>query len=232
MKSARFSMLLPALFFAASNVAQAASFTIFTDEAAFTSALASFTTEDFDDFFVTNGQTFLGTSSPTQFSGFSVEQSSAAGGNQFSAQVTDAAGDYEINAGSQSPYLQLRGEGDPIFTFDRAVVGFGATFNSVSPNSDMTLTVLGQSFLLENYLTSPPPAFPGAPDADQFGGFFGFISDTALTSLTLGSTSGQPADTFAMDGVQFAPIPAPLPAVLLASGIVALVGSSKRSRRT
>lgn len=207
-----------------SGMAQAAVIQTYTDRAAFLAALPHVMTEDFDQFFAENGETTIPANVSTQVGAFSILQSFSGGGT-FAPKIVDAAGPYEINSGASSPYLQLRGTGDPqfIFSFDVPSYAFGANFNSIS-DAGLELTVLGEDFLLADFLQNPAPASFAVPD--QRGGFFGFVSDMPFTSFVISSPS---ADTFAIDDTVVAAVPLPAPLALLV-GAMAFMGAFARRR--
>lgn len=88
----------------------------------------------------------------------------------------------------------VRGGDETTFTFLTPITAFGAIFN-LAPGG------AGQG--IEFTLT--PGGLVGTEVPDSFSGqFFGFISDTAFTSVTLrGGTQGGSAETYNLDNLQF-----------------------------
>lgn len=211
----------------AGSAASASSVTIFTDEASFRGATGTLIAETFDPIFDANGAFGIpGDSTPTSVGAFSISQSFGGGASigTFDPKVDNgqnSTSDYEIDPDGLA-YLQLRSEGDPVFLFDTPIVGFGATFNSISSQRP-TLTVAGESFDLFEILGSAPAEF-AAPS--QNGGFFGFVLDHPVESFEI--SSGR-ADTIALDNALVAPVPLPAGGLLL--GSVVLVGALRRRGR-
>lgn len=212
--------ILGAIAWIGAATAQAASVQSFTSRTAFEAALGALVVEDFDDLFADNGAITIPQNTETDLGPFSVQHSSNQSGF-FAPKVVDASGPYEVNAGSASPYLQLRGEGDPVLTFDTPLFGFGANFNSIS-DVGLTLAVHGSSFTLFDELGPAPTSFA---EPNQNGGFFGVVATDLFSTLAFSSPR---PETFAFDDVALAPVPVPAPFALLAAGLALMGGVARR----
>jgi hypothetical protein len=208
--------------------AQAAVINTYTDEASFLAAAGSVVSETFDPFFAVNGATAIaGNNVQTSVGAFSVSQNGGGSGvGVFDPKVYDgpSANDYEIDAAGPA-YLQLRSERSPVLHFSSSIRAFGATFNSIS-SAAPTLTVAGSSYNLYDILGAAPASF-ASPAQD--GGFFGFILDAPVSSITI---SSQGADTFALDTAHISAVPLPAGILLLATGLGGAACLGRRKRQT
>ncbi|SNR39879.1 VPLPA-CTERM sorting domain-containing protein [Puniceibacterium sediminis] len=140
----------------------------------------------------------------------------------------DAASGTSINATNQLSWGEedqfslgspFDGDGPAItFTFDTALTAFGFDFSDSDSTDTYEITLGGETFLLDNA-------------SSTFIGFFGFVSDVAISSFVLTqATTGGITETFALDNI-VAPIPLPASIVLLLAGLGGL-GSLRRFKRS
>ena len=103
-----------------------------------------------------------------------------------------------------------------VITFDEGITAFGANFTSGSAGN-VQLFVNGQLF--DGYLS-------------EQGGFFGFVSDTAISTIELRARQGA-GYTYTFDDLTFSTSAVPEPASwAMMLGGFAIIGSAMRRRRT
>lgn len=180
---------------------------IFTDRMAWEAAAGSFSEENFNSY--TNGVSYE--FSPIDVGDFTVSVSGSTYGSSwhfigpaFNANDVNGTGQLNIATGDL---------GGTNLAFDKLITGFGANWSGVS-NDRTTSIIIGNEVI-------------DLPNIN--GGFFGFISDVAFTSVDFVLTSGA-ADGFAIDNVVYSPVPLPAAAWLFGSGLLGLVGMSRRKK--
>ncbi len=115
-----------------------------------------------------------------------------------------------------------------VFSFDSALRGFGANFDLSAGGSGMGLAITLNGGAIVNFL------IPTEVPATQSGGFFGFISDTSFSSVTLraGSAGGAVAETYSLDDVVFAnAVPEPATITIMLAGLALLGANARRGKR-
>ncbi|NBZ89872.1 PEP-CTERM sorting domain-containing protein [Stagnihabitans tardus] len=195
----------------AAGASQAAT-TSFTDELLFGLAAGSLTTETFSG--ATLGTSLHGT---VDFGPFSTTLNSTVTGSGFNVIANPGLNAVGMN-GTNLQFGLLDGETLTI-TFDTAITAFGAIFAAVNNDNTQRSTFSGGG------TTDWLPTTPGA-----FSSFFGIVSDTAFTSITI--TGLAPSEGFGIDDLRFAsatPVPVPASGLLLAG--VALAGGWMARRR-
>ncbi|MGR8921965.1 MAG: hypothetical protein ACU85V_20305, partial [Gammaproteobacteria bacterium] len=119
-------------------------------------------------------------------------------------------------------------QNDPMTTwsFTPDVIAYGGEWTLGGPGGS------GNSLLVYVDDTTLVGAIPSSFN----GGFWGFVSDTPITSVKLVGGSGSNQQTYNLDDMVYAPVPLPLSAPLLVSGLGALVAAAgldgrKKGRR-
>ncbi len=135
----------------------------------------------------------------------------------------------EVSFGRYAGFVQRDGFRDITFDFAPPVTAFGGDFSSLS-SLMVTGTFDGSSMTL-----SIPDAIGGAA------GFFGVVGDSTFSSISFSTNEGvlvfpgsSPAggETFNLDNFTIAPVPLPagLPLLLGALGILGMIGASSGRR--
>ena len=84
------------------------------------------------------------------------------------------------------------------FDFDQPVFGFGADFGAALTSDFLTLTINGELYELDDFLTS------------EGNGFFGVVSDQSFESVSFGRENPSPSGKFfSIDNVWIANVPEP-----------------------
>jgi hypothetical protein len=198
----------------------ALSFTVFTNQAAFTTAAGSLSTENFNSF--TNDASFNNgaTVNLTDFSliGF---------GNVFDANKIDALpSDFSTLSIDGTPFIV--GQAQPSLgfnaTFNSPITAFGATFNGIS-NSGTTQLRVGSDIV--GIITSI---------ADGSTGFYGFIANGSFSTITF-ENANLNGDTFGADNFLYGtvtPVPfefSPAVGVGVLGGLWAVKKFLKKSKK-
>ncbi len=188
----------------------------FTDRAAWEVAVAgTFSSEDFSS--VPDG---VYESSPIDVGDFTVSVTGDKFDSIWQNISSTGSGGASINSvnGTQQLNVATGGMGGTTLDFDFEIYAFGADWAHVS-DSRTTSFVVGGEQLYISFLTS--------------GGFFGFVSDAALTAIFLSLAEGG-ADGFGMDNLVYAAatqsVPEPSTIVLLGLGVLGV--SVSRFRKT
>lgn len=172
--------------------------TIFTDRTAFEAALGAFTVVDFTGLSGSfDGATF-------DAGPFSLTGDSTGG-------FTDmTVGGGQVNANTCGVPVCGFDFGYTI-DFDAPIIGFGADYSSVNSGSGIEFDIGGGIF--------------DGPTASN--GFFGFISDTAFSSITV--SGGNEVHQF--DDVTFGAVPEPATWAFMIFGFGAIGGALRRNRK-
>ncbi|MCH8293324.1 PEP-CTERM sorting domain-containing protein [Candidatus Poribacteria bacterium] len=207
----------------------------FTDPASFQAALKPGSqTEDFSSLGLPNSDVQIPDDTVFDVGLFNVFYTTFAGVNESFNDIKNA-GDGTIN-GTNELRLSIDITGDDKtqlleLRFDSPITAFGADWNGIDVGDKLTLNVGADSIVLEANLGSAPGSF-NIPTGD--GGFLGFTSDTAFTSvnftatITIGVT-----ETWRMDNVVLGNvIPEPNTIALFLMGLsgMAIVGWRRRKR--
>lgn len=207
---------LAAASFAGLSSAQAAIINQFADLTAWqTAAGPSIATEDFSDATLEPGLS-----------------ASLGGGTISGGQISDGLAVFGlcITGGTNCP-------GTTIFSFAPGTTAFGADWDlsPAGPGSGIffSVTLAGGA----TQVVSPGIVNPAN---GTFSGFYGFVSDTVITSINLGSGFTGSGETFNADNVRFqvaqggdgggATVPEPGTLALLASGLLLAIGFGRRKK--
>ncbi|SIN68091.1 PEP-CTERM protein-sorting domain-containing protein [Parasphingorhabdus marina DSM 22363] len=185
-----------------------AAVTIFTDETAFDAAAGPTMLEDFNAF-VAETRFDL---APLVIGDQTFSQVGSSN-NPSQNYVGPFGTGFDVN-GTPSVSGRISDGGSIFITFANAITSWGATFNEINDGvARSTLFVAGEEI---------------AP-AD---GFFGFVSDTAFTSLEIRALAGRD-DGFAFDDVKFgaAAVPEPATWAFMILGFGAIGGAMRRQRK-
>lgn len=205
-----------AAFLMSSQLASAASFTVFTDRVAFEAAVGTgLTTETFNS--AASDISFSGSSTTFGQLTLSADDTAFPGNNKIdAAPLLDTI---NVN-GSAAVNFFTRPNDNASIAFDAPVLAFGADFFNFNDEHLRTqISVLGNLFS------------PDVTDINEVS-FFGIISDQAFSSVLF---SALDYDVFGMDNVSFSssisvvPLPAALPLMAGALAIMGLFGWRKKS---
>ncbi len=174
----------------------------FTDLASWTAAVISSQTEDFSSEGSSSGDVQIPNNTVFDVGLFNVFYTTSGGVKETFNDIKNPS-DGTIN-GTNELRLQIDITGSDATTllelrFDSPITAFGADWNGIDVGDALTLNVGADSIVLEANLGSAPGSF-NIPTGD--GGFLGFTSDTAFTSvnftatITIGVT-----ETWRMDNV-------------------------------
>jgi hypothetical protein len=213
----RYSLAASAVALAiAPTAASAATLVQYTDRISFGSAAGSTRTETFNS--ITSD---INLETAYDFGGFSMKnQRVGAYGNSMVDALPFATAGGSINGSTyvQSAVYNVSASfmSSLVFTFDEEITAFGANFTSGSVGN-IQLFVNGQ--LVDGYV------------AEQ-GGFFGFISDKAISTIELRAREGS-GYNYTFDDLTFSTSAVPEPAAwgMMIVGFAA-IGSAMRRRRT
>ncbi len=187
---------------------------VFTSRSAFDAAVGATTTVDFN--------TYLGTTSigsGLDVGPFTITEVNGWSGTKikappFSNFDFDVDGTSNLSTNTWNTY-------DVTLTFDAPITAFGAD-----------LSGFNDSFIRTTILAGSQTFAPTATVGNEVR-FFGFISDTAFTTLTF---DGDASDGFAVDNISFsssAAVPAPTStAALIGMGLMGAVAVTRRRRKT
>lgn len=193
------------------GAAQAAT-TSFTNELLFAQAAGNLTTEDFSA--ATVGTSLIGT---VDFGPFSTIVNSTVTGNGFNV-IADPGVNAGGMVGRNLQFGLLDGETVTI-VFDQAITAFGAMFAAINDLNRARSTFSGGG--TTDWL---------APVSGAGGRFFGIVSDTAFTSVTITGLSN--SEGFGLDNLRYGTAtPVPVPASGLLLGGMALLGGWMARRR-
>ncbi len=200
----------------------AAAFTVYTNEASFLAASGPISTETFDSVTVDIAASSAGTPiGDIKFSG--------------NATLDAPSNSIDIN-GSTNMYVNTSYGGWADLVFNQPITSFGMTMNNgrlqlLTINFDRIGPAFGEYHHIAKYAAPDPYA------SDQrINGFLGFTSDVAFNRIVFSGT-GCCSITFAIDNISYAsslalPVPEPLSAALMSSGLIGIALSRRKQRAT
>jgi hypothetical protein len=206
---------LAALTAGLSTAAQAASFTVFTDRAAFLAAAGAVTVETFDS---PDETTIPFLNQTIDVGAFTITDSRSDRTPGYSAIGTRPIGGQTVNG---TRFVETFGydvglDGKAVLAFDAPLRAFGANFVSGATNR-VQLKIAGESFIKE---TLTP------------GSFFGVIGDTAFSSIVI-TAPPQSGAVIGFDNVTFSTaaiaVPEPASWAMMIAGF-GLAGAAARRR--
>jgi hypothetical protein len=177
---------------------------IYTDKTAWENALSGqFLTEDFYDRDLNTGVSFVSTESG-HINPVTITPNGPVGG-YYQDVLASNSQNAPMTTWSFTPQIFAYGG-------DWTLGGPGGGGNSLQVYIDDSLTSIG------------------AISNSYNGGFWGFISDTAFTSVKLIGGGGSNQQNYQLDNMVYAPVPVPAAVWLFASGLLGLIGIARRKK--
>jgi len=199
--------------FGAASWAQAASHTVYTDRSSWESAVASFTTEDFNS--VPIGQLSTGVNTV----------------GSIEIEITGPPESNKIEPGSDSLNINgttfFQGEADtsgsdagfPTLLFPSPITAFGGDWTETNTSGDLTMTFGGETLLFSDHFTG------------DGNGFLGVTTTSSFSEVEFGIEAASSNEIFGLDDLSYTgetgdftalPTPAAAPAGLAMLGLLAL----------
>lgn len=138
----------------------------------------------------------------------------------FTVTTQGAGHSFSVASGRMNDRVTRTGVTSTTFTFDTAITSFAANWDLTPGGAGQGLQILVDGALAGTVLNN------------YNGGFYGFVSDTAFTSLTiLAGQQGGSAETYSLDNARFAAaVPEAESMALLLAGL-GVVGFTARRRQ-
>jgi hypothetical protein len=189
---ARWTATAALLALAPAASAQAATITIYNNQAAWAAAVGAITTEDFADAVLVPGLSITG-------------------------------GSVSISGGVMNDQINDDAATSTTFGFAPPILGFGGLFNLAGPGGQ------GSGIRVNVNFFGGGSQLVGDIPASTAGTFWGFTSDTAVSSVLFSETNpGVGVESYNLDNLQFSAAAAPEPATLALLGLGAAVLSARR----
>lgn len=199
-----------------------AAFTVYTDEASFLATSGPISSENFDSVTADIAASSAGTTiGDIKLSG--------------NATIDAPTNGIDIN-GSTNVYFNTSYGGWAELVFNQPITSFGMTMNNERLQLlKIDFARIGPAFGEYHHIATYAAPDPYASN-QSINGFMGFTSDVAFNRIVFSGT-GCCSSTFAVDNVSYAsslavPVPEPLSAALMSSGLIAVALTRRKQRAT